>query len=287
VTAVIGFEERPAPELTEFVVYLSSTEGDDSYWSRHRQSLFVCAVANRKRGWTGAERTNKLFHFLHTVLPTKKWRRGGQPPLQPTSHPTRRERRTADALAAQLKTVSWASLASSLHSSRNSSPPPQAATVAGVRAQVAVGGVGQPGRMAPVMIRGCTARDYVFIRERSQGSVKKIRQSAERRHYRHVYDAPWRDACACLRTSSPWSIICATYGMWNLSMEQKYHLFISSAFSKELRKLWQEAYQAAPASTTGIGQGSKACVAFLNLFAALAPVRQPRWQTNSRRHETF
>ena len=71
-TAVIGFEERPAPELTEFVVYLSSTEGDDSYLSRHRQSLFVCAVANRKRGWTGAERTNKLFHFLHTVLPTKK-----------------------------------------------------------------------------------------------------------------------------------------------------------------------------------------------------------------------
>jgi len=61
-----------ATELTEFVVYLSSTEGYNSCWSRRRQSLFVCAVANRKRGWTGAERSKKLFHFLHTVLPTKK-----------------------------------------------------------------------------------------------------------------------------------------------------------------------------------------------------------------------
>ena len=63
---------------------------------------------------------------------------------------------------------------------------------------------------------------------------------------------------------------CAAYGMGHLSMEQKFHLFISSAFSKELRKLWQAAYRAAPASTTGIGQGSKIYVAFLNLFAAFS-----------------
>eukprot|EP00277_Geminigera_cryophila_P007273 CAMPEP_0179422160 /NCGR_PEP_ID=MMETSP0799-20121207/10256_1 /TAXON_ID=46947 /ORGANISM="Geminigera cryophila, Strain CCMP2564" /LENGTH=109 /DNA_ID=CAMNT_0021196225 /DNA_START=22 /DNA_END=347 /DNA_ORIENTATION=+ len=61
---------------------------------------------------------------------------------------------------------------------------------------------------------------------------------------------------------------CAAYGIGHITMEQKFHLFISSAFAKALRKLWQTSYRAAPASTTGIGQGSKIYVAFLNLFAA-------------------
>jgi len=50
---------------------------------------------------------------------------------------------------------------------------------------------------------------------------------------------------------------CAAYGMGHITIEQKFHLFISSAFAKELRKLWQASYRAAPASTTDIGQGSK------------------------------
>jgi len=54
--------------------------------------------------------------------------------------------------------------------------------------------------------------------------------------------------------------------MGHITMEQKFHLFISSAFAKELRKLWQASYRAAPASTTGIGQGSKIYVVFLNLL---------------------
>jgi len=61
---------------------------------------------------------------------------------------------------------------------------------------------------------------------------------------------------------------CAAYGMGHITMEQKFHLFIASAFAKELRKLWQASYRAAPASTTGIGQGSKIYVAFLNFVAA-------------------
>ena len=32
---------------------------------------------------------------------------------------------------------------------------------------------------------------------------------------------------------------CASYGMGHITMEQKFHLFISSAFTKELRKLGQ------------------------------------------------
>ena len=32
---------------------------------------------------------------------------------------------------------------------------------------------------------------------------------------------------------------CAAYGMGHITMEQKFHLFIASAFAKELRKLWQ------------------------------------------------
>ena len=35
---------------------------------------------------------------------------------------------------------------------------------------------------------------------------------------------------------------CAAYDMRHLSMEQKFHLFISSAFSKALLKLWQASY---------------------------------------------
>jgi len=48
-------------------------------------------------------------------------------------------------------------------------------------------------------------------------------------------------------------------------MEQKFHLFIFSAFSKEFRKLRQTVYREAPASTTNIEQGSKIYVAFLGL----------------------
>jgi hypothetical protein len=69
---------------------------------------------------------------------------------------------------------------------------------------------------------------------------------------------------------------CAAYRMGHLSMEQKFHLFISSAFSKEFRKLWQVAYREAPASTTGIRQGSKIYVAFLNLFAAYSTTSDKR-----------
>jgi len=36
---------------------------------------------------------------------------------------------------------------------------------------------------------------------------------------------------------------CAAYGIGHLSMEKKFHLFISSAFAKEFRKLWQAAYR--------------------------------------------
>jgi len=57
-TAVIGFRERTAAELMEFVDCFSSTEGDDSHQGHHQQSLFVCAVAHRKRGaW--AERPHR------------------------------------------------------------------------------------------------------------------------------------------------------------------------------------------------------------------------------------
>jgi len=35
---------------------------------------------------------------------------------------------------------------------------------------------------------------------------------------------------------------CAIYNMGHLSMEQNFHLFISSAFSKEFQKLWHAAY---------------------------------------------
>jgi len=57
-TAVIGFRERTAAELMEFVVCFSSTEGDDRHRGRHQQSLFAGAVANRKRG-AGIERPHR------------------------------------------------------------------------------------------------------------------------------------------------------------------------------------------------------------------------------------
>jgi len=60
-TAVIRFRERTAAELMEFVVYLSSTDGDDGHQGRqsvclrrhqgrHQQSLFVCAVVGARQG---------------------------------------------------------------------------------------------------------------------------------------------------------------------------------------------------------------------------------------------
>jgi len=69
---------------------------------------------------------------------------------------------------------------------------------------------------------------------------------------------------------------CAAYRMGHITMEQKFHLFISSAFAKEPRKLWQALYRAAPASTTGIGQGSKIYVAFLNLFEVYSTTSDKR-----------
>jgi len=59
-------------------------------------------------------------------------------------------------------------------------------------------------------------------------------------------------------------------------MEQKFHLFIFSAFSKEFRKLRQTVYREAPASTTNIEQGSEIYVAFLNLFAAFSTTSDKR-----------
>jgi len=71
---------------------------------------------------------------------------------------------------------------------------------------------------------------------------------------------------------------CAAYRMGHITMEQKFRLLISSVFAKELRKLWQAAYRAAPASTTGIGQGNKNYVVFLrvNLFAAFSTTSDKR-----------
>ena len=48
--AVIGFQERTAAELIEFVVCFGSTDGDDSHRGRHQQSLFVCAVVGARQG---------------------------------------------------------------------------------------------------------------------------------------------------------------------------------------------------------------------------------------------
>ena len=54
--------------------YISSTvtEGDESHWGCHQQSLFVCAVANRKRGGQGPRGLTNFYRFLHTFLPTKR-----------------------------------------------------------------------------------------------------------------------------------------------------------------------------------------------------------------------
>ena len=73
-------------------------------------------------------------------------------------------------------------------------------------------------------------------------------------------------ACACLRTSPPWSST-AQLIVWVTSAWKKNFNYSSSVpFPKNSRK----AYQEAPASTTSIGQGSKIYVAFLNLFAAFS-----------------
>ena len=69
---------------------------------------------------------------------------------------------------------------------------------------------------------------------------------------------------------------CAAYRMGHLSMEKKFHLFISCAFAKEFQKLWQAAYRDAPASTTGIEKGNKIYMAFLNLFAAFSTTSDKR-----------
>ena len=132
--------------------YLSPIEGDDSHWGCHQQSLFVCAVANRKRGGQWLRGLTTFYHFLDTVLPTKrvtKWLAAATAVHQPhDKRPSENGARLT--LAAQLRhtvddtrsvTANWASLASSQQSSGSSSPPPQAATVPGVRAQAVIGGV--------------------------------------------------------------------------------------------------------------------------------------------------
>jgi len=77
---------------------------------------------------------------------------------------------------------------------------------------------------------------------------------------------------------------CADYGMGHITMEQKFHLFIASAFAKELRKLWQALYRAALASLTGIGQGSKiyGCSSTSSPLTALrlTSARFFRWRTS-------
>jgi len=64
--------------------------------------------------------------------------------------------------------------------------------------------------------------------------------------------------------------------MVHITIEHKFYLFISSAFAKELRKLWEVLYRAVLGSTTRIGQGAKIYVAFLNLFAAYITMSDKR-----------
>jgi len=100
---MIRFRERTAAELPEFVVYLIATEGDDSYWSRHQQSLFVCAVANRKRGGQGPKglQTSPLSSYTSFDKESDDAAGSRHRSPQATRQQTRRERHTANTLAAQ------------------------------------------------------------------------------------------------------------------------------------------------------------------------------------------
>jgi len=144
--------------------------------------------------------------------------------------------------------------------------------VASVRAQAVVGGVRHPGRMAPAMDTLEAAQHEIMALSGSdlKEALKKFDQ-VPNVGIMGMFEMQPDEIGAGIRVLEDVITLvdyCAAYGMGHLSMEQKFHLFISSAFSKAIKKLWQASYRAAPASTTGIGLGSKIYVAFLNLFAA-------------------
>jgi len=137
-----------------------------------------------------------------------------------------------------------------------------------------------PGSMAPVM--SLLAAEQQDIMSLTRNDLKdewkrfdKVPNLDDMGMFTMHYDEPG----VGLRVLKDVTILleyCAAYRIGHLSMEKKFHLFISSAFLKEFRKLWQAAYRDAPASTTGIEKGSKIYVAFLNLFAAFTTTSDKR-----------
>ena len=147
--------------------------------------------------------------------------------------------------------------------------------MAGDRAQAAVGGVGQPGSMAPVI----SIRDIMALSGNDVKDELKRFDRVPNVGNMGMFTVHPDEPGAGMRVLEDVTTLvenCAAYRMGHLSMQQKFHLFISSAFSKEFRKLWQVAYREAPASTTGIEQGINIYMAFLNLFAALSTTSDKR-----------
>ena len=152
--------------------------------------------------------------------------------------------------------------------------------MASVHAQATVSGVRHPGRMAPVMDTLEAAQRKIMASSGSDlkealNKFDKVPNVGIMSMFEMQTDGI---GAGMLVLEDVITLVdyCAAYGMRHLSMEQKFHLFISSAFSKALQKLWQAPYRAAVASTTGIGLGSKIYVAFLNLFAAYSTTSDKR-----------
>jgi len=140
--------------------------------------------------------------------------------------------------------------------------------------------VAPPGSMAPVMSTLATAQqDIMALSGSDLKEALKCFDKARNVGGMGMFTAHPDELGANMRVLEDVTTMvdyCTAYGMGHISMEQKFHLFISSAFSKELQKLWQAAYREAPASTTSIGQGSKIYFAFLNLFAAFSTTSDKR-----------
>jgi len=89
------------------------------------------------------------------------------------------------------------------------------------------------------------------------------------------HPATLEQACGCSRMSPPWSST-ALLTEWDTSPWNRNFICSSPACLPKNSENCGKQHRPAPASTTGIGQGSKIYVVFLNLFAAFSTTSDKR-----------
>ena len=92
-------------------------------------------------------------------------------------------------------------------------------------------------------------------------------------HFPLAPGAPGASHAAMQGVSSIVNVVCS-YHLLGIQSEGKAQLLVQAAFTPELRHVWQRAWDKAPSSTSGYGEGSQLFCGFRNLLVAFTTIAE-------------